>query len=139
MDTLKALCKSAFRSILIGFVVITICCMNDEFHDGAEELFFMTLFLTALNFFLVFGFVVAFLIPLSRIEKKRIEEGQPVELLKRYLPVVVFPITILLFLIVKSEIRASTGPFFFAIGIGIITQFSIGLWTFLKSLKSTKK
>lgn len=139
MDTLKALCKGSFVSILLGFVVIVICCMNDEFHQGSEELFFMTLFLTAFNFFLVFGFVVAFLIPLSRIEKKRIETDQPLELLRRYLPIIVFPVTIIFFLVVKSEITTSTGSFFFTIVIGVITQFSVGLWTFLKSLKSKKQ
>lgn len=136
MDTLQALAKSSVRSLLLGFVAIILCSMYNQFHDGGGELFFMILFLTALNFFLVFGFVVVFLIPLSRIEKKRIETDQPIELLRRYLPIIVLPITLFYSLIIGSEVNATTAAFFFTIGIVVIAQFSVGLWTFLKTLKS---
>lgn len=139
MDILKTLAKGSFMSILMGFVVITVCCLSDGLYDGSGERFIMILFLTALNFFLVFGFMVIFLIPLSRIERKRIEERQSLELLKRYLPIIVLPIIIIFSLIIKSEMGAGTAPSFFIIGAGVITQFSVGLWTFLKSLKSKKQ
>lgn len=136
MNILKASCKSAFKSLLCGFVGIAFCCWSDEPERG-PNLILMIFFLTALNFFLVFAFVVGFLLPLSRIEKKKIEKNTSVELLKRYLPIIIFPIALIYLFIIKSALTKDTAALLFLIGIGIINQFSIGLWTFLKELKST--
>ena len=136
MDIIKALGKSAFKSAFSGFAVIALSCWYNFIKEEGNGIFVMFFVLTILNFFLVFCFVVGFLLPLSRIEKKRIEEQTLFELFKRYLPIVIFPVSTAYYLIIKSEISSDTATFFFLIGMAIINQFSLGLWTFLKSLKT---
>jgi|SRR3954463_10046429 hypothetical protein len=141
MTTLRALCIAYFKNVVAGFIGIILIRLFFWTAQGESENFFETLFLIGLNFFLSFVFIFVFLLPLSIIQKERIKEEGAIELFKRYLPLLTMLGIILGCLIFSISNPVESKDYIERYGFIIVPQLllvqaSVGLWTFLKKLKS---
>ncbi|HET6225567.1 MAG TPA: hypothetical protein VFF27_04755 [Bacteroidia bacterium] len=140
MSNAKALGAAYFKNVITGFICISLGFLFLGRDESIEHLFFGFIFLTALNFFVSLVYVIAFLLPISILDKKRIEKYEVMDLFKRYLPILVFPLfglcSVMCFV---SNHKANTDneyAVFFFIPTLVLIQTASGLWTFLKKLKA---
>jgi hypothetical protein len=106
---------------------------------GSEPFVFLVMVGGFANAF-ISGFICIMIwLPLSLIEKKRIESSLPEDLIRRYLPVITLPLGVVFCIALFLDIPERNN--YYMTLIFILNVFCIGyvsLWVFIKRLKSLK-
>lgn len=135
------------RKIILSLVIsfITILFLGEVsllfiimLFSGYYGSFDFTIFFvgTGINFVFAGLLCVFVLFPIALIEKDKIQSLPVEELFKRYLPIIVFPPAILFCFVLFSHPLTKDNYFGLIIILNVLCTGYIGLWTFLKRLKS---
>ena len=131
MSLLKTYFFSFFGGIL-SLLTILLLLDNNLYSEDFSIWILIGIFL---NVFIPFLFCLVFLLPIAIIENKKIQEREFLELIKRYLPIITIPLSVLFCIILFQD----DDYFFIIILLNIYCICCIGLWTFLRKLKSSFK
>lgn len=120
-------------TFLTGYLCLLLLLLL--FNDELYELFFMAMIGLGSNLLLSFLFPLLFCLPVALIDRKKLEQLEKLQAVKRYLPIVTFmPALFFLFIIGVGGAFGIFGAEFF---IFIINTFLIGyagLWFFIRSI-----
>jgi hypothetical protein len=125
---------SIVMSSIIGVVATTIFLNSKKEIHFEPFMVFLFLFLYIFVGVLLCGFV---LLPITIIDRKTTEEKTAPILIKRYLPIVTIPLSILLCCLLFADYNDINDYYYpLAIVLNIFFISYVGLWTFIKKIKS---
>lgn len=135
--TFTSILSAYLISVIAGFLsILIILLLFINYYGETNDLFFSILGRTFLSFFLSFILCVTVLLPISIIDKGTIQKSTWEELIKRYLPIITLPLSILFCFALFSDGNQSDHYFFITALLTTFCQSYVGLWVFIKRIKS---
>jgi hypothetical protein len=132
----RSLFKAYAACIVTGILLSMMLVLGEEYLSFSS-VFGGTLIGSIISGIFSAAYCILFLLPISLMEKSVIEENNFIYLLKRYLPLIVLPVALLFCIVVYLEYctaNPSVYPFYVFSSVLLIGY--VGLWTFLKAIKS---
>ena len=133
----SSLLTAYIKSSIAGFLCILMLNLFADYDlEPGDEIAFYIAGQTFLNFFISFLLCLIVFLPIAVFDKERIEKNSFEELVSWYLPIITLPLAFLFCLILFSETNQSEHHFLKTIILAMFCFSYVGLWTFIKKLKS---
>ena len=135
--TFTSLLIAYLMSIVAGFLSILITLLLfSNYYGETDEILFSILGRTFLNFLIAFFLCLTVFLPISLFDKEKIQKSSFEEAIRRYSPIITLPLSILFCLVLFSNFSPSDYNFFITVILTTFCLSYVGLWTFIKRIKS---